>query len=113
MSMAISHFAIGVSFSVIFLYMTGYQDHNLRTVPIFVFGVLAFVPDIHHIFSSTELSALLIDFHMSVYANIFFMHQIMDTVDSYDSKVFATVCVLTMSLFLSILWVSDVRREYL
>lgn len=113
MSMAISHFAIGVSFSVILLYVTGYQNHSLRIIPIFIFGVLSFIPDIHHIFTGAELSALLIDFHTSVYANIFFMHQTMDTIDPRDSKMFATVCLLTMFLFLSILWASDVKREYL
>lgn len=104
MSMAIAHFAVGVSVATIILIATGYENHRLNTIPLFVFGLLAFVPDFHLIADNVTSAQALSWFHSSVYANTFFFHQIIDSIDKQDSTEFAFLCLSAMMICLIIFW---------
>jgi uncharacterized membrane protein YhaH (DUF805 family) len=102
--MAIAHFAVGVSVATIMLIATGNQNHRFNTIPMFVFGLLAFAPDFHLIVDNVIGAEMLDAFHSSVYANIFFFHQIIDSIDKQNSTEFAFLCLSIMVVCLAVFW---------
>lgn len=103
MSMAIAHFAVGVSCATVFLLLTGWYRSQYHTFPLFVGGVLGFTPDIHLIAPSL-IEPYLSWFHSSIFANLFLFHNMIDQYDVHNTESFAAVCLSVMSVLLAVMW---------
>jgi hypothetical protein len=104
MSIAIAHFAIGASFGIIFLFMTGLYKTWLRSMIPFIFGFVSMIPDIHHVIPESIFSILVEDIHNSYISDLFFLHRTIDLLDPNDTKMFAFYCLVNLMVLLSSLW---------
>lgn len=97
MSQALAHFSIGFGS---FLVLTTLL--NIETKPHTLSyavgsGIFALVPDLHHILPNySELYFNI--FHESIIANLFWGHQIMDSLDPSNSNYVLFLCLMYMCL---------------
>jgi hypothetical protein len=108
MSMAIGHFAAGAGAA--FLVLNVLPPRIRRKVPDYGFigifaGLLAMVPDL------ARFTPRLLGFHNSVFANIFFLHNLMDRLDIHDSAWISGGLVGFMVVLMLILWANDFWRR--
>ncbi|MBN1188885.1 MAG: hypothetical protein JXA46_03960 [Dehalococcoidales bacterium] len=110
MSMEIGHFAVGAGSA--FIVLNVLPPRVRRKIPDYGFigiiaGLWAMVPDLARFLPG------MVDFHKSLFANIFFLHQIMDRLDNNDSVWISGGLIGVMVLLMVPLWASDYwhRRE--
>ena len=140
MSMAIGHFAVGASTTMVAFYMLPLHIRlRIRVAQVFIFvlgGFWAMLPDIAqfsnlmHYFNKeywmkigfiqqTRFSDLtgiinrINAFHDSRWANICFFHQFMDVTDKNDSPLVSGVLILVTALIVSYILVSDLQKRRL
>jgi hypothetical protein len=104
MSMGIGHFAVGASTSLFVLQMLPIKTR--QKIPghwfiVIVSGLWAMLPDI------SKLSHHFDAFHDSIWANVFFFHQVMDKLDKTDGNWASGVAVLFMAVLALIMWVQE------
>lgn len=105
MSMAVAHFAVGATVTLLVVTYTLPRVRYPRALTM-LGGIWAMVPDVHWVAPvyAAELKAL----HATPLANLFWFHRAMDAVDATDSRSFAAVLVAL--LFAATLLAE--RREY-
>jgi len=131
MSMAIGHFAVGVSVTVVAIQLLPLHARMRLTIArapmVIVGGILAMVPDIVQylnvfhffntniwpriaLFQGTRIGDLSIvirlieAFHNSKWANIFFFHLFLDVTDKHDSVLVSGLLVFLMAAVTSFLF---------
>ena len=108
MSMSIGHFAAGASATLAVLHLL--PPRIRRKVGQYGFvailaGLWAMVPDI------SQFTARFKSLHDSVWANLFFLHQIMDRLDINDSIWVSGSLVGLMIVLMITLWASDLWQK--
>ena len=138
MSMAIGHFAVGTSGTIVMFHMLPLHIRiKMRIAQVFIVisgGLWAMLPDIAqygnllHYFNdnywmkiSRFLQIRVPDltvfinriqaFHDSHWANICFFHKLMDTVDKGDSPLISGVLVLTMILIAIYIFMKELQEQ--
>lgn len=108
MSMAIGHFAAGASTAFVVFHLL--PPRIRRKVGQYGFvailaGLWAMVPDL------AQFTARLKSLHDSLWANLFFLHQLMDRLDVDDSAWVSGAVVGLMIVLMLTLWASDVWQH--
>lgn len=94
MSLAITHFSVGVCSVAVCLYLTQKQQSDLRLLYLFGGGVFAMVPDMSKL---VEGSYPVVE---SSLMNIFFFHNGLDLMDKTNSIVIAGLAIFCMCVSL-------------
>ena len=108
MSMAIGHFSAGASATFVLFHLL--PPRARRKVGQYGFiailaGLWAMVPDL------SKFTARLQSLHDSIWANLFFFHQLMDMVDAHDSIWVSSALVGLMIVLMFTLWASDIWQH--
>lgn len=138
MSMAIGHFAVGASSTMVMFHMLPLRIRlKMRIAQVFIVvsgGLWAMLPDIAqfcgllHYFNDNywvkinlfqqirapDLTAFINGihaFHGSYWANICFFHQLIDMVDKRDSVLASAVLILAMALIVSVLFMRELKEQ--
>jgi hypothetical protein len=90
MSLAITHFSVGVCSVVGFLYLTQKQQSDFRLLYLFGGGLFAMIPDMSKLVGG---SYPIVE---SSLMNIFFFHNGLDLIDETNSIVIAGLAILCM-----------------
>lgn len=84
MAYPLGHVGVGVTATVVLLFVTGAYRFRAALFVALLGGAWALVPDLHLVFASLE------PLHFSPLADLFFFHRLLDTVvDPVDSWAFA------------------------
>lgn len=108
MSMAIGHFAAGASATFVVFHLL--PPCVRRKVGQYGFvailaGLWAMVPDL------AQFTARLQSLHDSIWANLFFFHELMDRLDVHDSIWVSGALVGLMIVLMVTLWASDIWQR--
>ena len=139
MSMAIGHFAVGTSFTMVAFHILPRRIRfKMVIAQVFITilaGLWAMLPDIaqftnvmHHfndnywrkisLFQHVRLPDLTVfinlirAFHNSLWANICFFHQLMDVIDKNDSILVSAVLILAMVLIVSVTSIREFQDRH-
>jgi len=139
MSMAIGHFAVGTSGTMILFHMLPLRIRfKMRIAQVFIIvlgGLWAMLPDaaqfskfmqyfndnywtkinLFHQIKPPDLTVfinLMRAFHGSRWANICFFHQLMDAIDNNDSVLVSGVLVLIMVLIASFIFMKELQERH-
>lgn len=104
MSMAIAHFAVGISIGALVIMLAELEDTWYQSLIPYVFGLWAMIPDTHHIIPITAISEFVHQIHGSPVANVFMFHRTIDLYDTGDTKIFAGACLMVMLVCLCAMW---------
>ena len=137
--MAIGHFAVGTSGTMILFHMLPLRIRfKMRITQVFIIvlgGLWAMLPDVtqfsnfmqyfndnywtkinlFHQIKPPDLTVfinLIRAFHSSRWANICFFHQLMDVIDNNDSVLVSGVLVLIMALIASFIFMKELQEQH-
>ena len=138
MSMAIGHFAVGTSSTIVIFHTLPLRIRiKMRIAQVFIVisgGLWAMLPDVAqfrnllHYFNDnywikigrflrigvpdlTVFINLIHAFHNSHWANICYFHQLMDIIDKGESPLLSGVLVLTMILIVSFIFMRELQEQ--
>ena len=139
MSMAIGHFAVGASFTMVMLHMLPLHVRLKMTIArgfiVILGGLWAMLPDLkqfsnllHYLndnywtkislFQQIRLPDLTVfidrihPFHNSFWANICFFHQLIDVTDKNDSILVSAALIVAMTLIVSVTFIRDFQERH-
>ena len=99
MSMGIGHFAFGVGATTGVLMATGLDKKIKNTEPIRVAGgIFAMIPDAGKLIPSLDF------LHGSWWADIFWLHKLLDKIDPQDTALASFWMILFMLVMLGVFW---------
>lgn len=106
MSMAIGHFTFGVGATTGVLMATGLDKKIKNTEPIRIAGgIFAMLPDAGKLIPSFDF------LHRGWWADIFWLHQLSDILDSTDSALISSIFIAFMLVMLMIFWSVRKKRD--
>lgn len=108
MSLAITHFAVGVTIVMILSIVWNRDTHPSL---ILGGGLWAMFPDAHHILATPTLAEAVAHLHGTVWANLFFFHRLLDVADPQDSIHVASAALAAMCLVSLYQYMTDVQRQ--